>query len=107
MDGEEYYRPSGRYPRHCGVIFRGAHSKRPLFEQEISPGEFPPNLGKSTLWLKLSATARKLRHALERGVNQLADTVKITMGPKGRKWCWTRSSAPRITNDGVTIAKGD
>jgi len=46
------------------------------------------------------------RRALERGVNQLADTVKVTLGPKGRnvvidkKW-----GAPTITNDGVTIAR--
>ena len=46
------------------------------------------------------------RHALESGINQLANTVKITLGPKGRnvvldkKFC-----APLITNDGVTIAK--
>ena len=35
------------------------------------------------------------RKAIERGVNQLADTVKITLGPKGATWCWTRSSALR------------
>src|SRR3989454_4594513 len=46
------------------------------------------------------------RHALEAGVDKLADTVSITLGPKGRnvvldkKW-----GAPTITNDGVTIAK--
>ena len=46
------------------------------------------------------------RRALERGMNQLADTVKVTLGPKGRnvvlekKW-----GAPTITNDGVSIAK--
>ena len=46
------------------------------------------------------------RRALEKGVNTLADTVKVTLGPKGRnvvldkKW-----GAPTITNDGVTIAR--
>ena len=46
------------------------------------------------------------RRALERGVNRLADTVKVTLGPKGRnvvidkKW-----GAPTITNDGVTVAR--
>ena len=46
------------------------------------------------------------RHALERGVNQLADTVKITMGPKGRNVVLDKKfGAPLITNDGVTIAK--
>ncbi len=46
------------------------------------------------------------RKALERGVNQLADTVKITLGPKGRNVVLEREyGAPLITNDGVTIAK--
>lgn len=46
------------------------------------------------------------RHALERGVNQLADTVKITLGPKGRNVVLDKKfGAPLITNDGVTIAK--
>ena len=46
------------------------------------------------------------RRALEAGVDQLADTVKITMGPKGRNVVLDRKyGAPLITNDGVTIAK--
>ena len=46
------------------------------------------------------------RRALERGVNTLADTVKITVGPKGRNVVLERKyGAPLITNDGVTIAK--
>jgi len=46
------------------------------------------------------------RKALEKGVNQLADTVKITMGPKGRNVVLDKKfGAPLITNDGVTIAK--
>ncbi|MBR5868762.1 MAG: chaperonin GroEL, partial [Clostridia bacterium] len=46
------------------------------------------------------------RRALERGVNKLADTVKITMGPKGRNVVLDKKfGAPLITNDGVTIAK--
>ncbi len=46
------------------------------------------------------------RRALEAGVNQLADTVKITMGPKGRNVVLDKKfGAPLITNDGVTIAK--
>ncbi|MEG2001194.1 MAG: TCP-1/cpn60 chaperonin family protein, partial [Evtepia sp.] len=46
------------------------------------------------------------RQALERGVNKLADTVKITMGPKGRNVVlWRAYGAPLVTNDGVTIAK--
>ena len=46
------------------------------------------------------------RAALERGVNALADTVKITLGPKGRNVVLDKKfGAPLITNDGVTIAK--
>ena len=46
------------------------------------------------------------RAALVRGVNQLADTVKVTLGPKGRNVVLDKSfGAPLITNDGVTIAK--
>lgn len=46
------------------------------------------------------------RRALERGVNALADTVKITLGPKGRNVVLDKKyGAPVITNDGVTIAK--
>ena len=46
------------------------------------------------------------RNALERGVNLLADTVKITLGPKGRKVVLDKKyGTPLITNDGVTIAK--
>ena len=46
------------------------------------------------------------RRAMERGVNILADTVKVTLGPKGRNVVISKSfGAPTITNDGVTIAK--
>ena len=46
------------------------------------------------------------RKALERGVNQLANTVKVTLGPKGRNVVLDKKyGAPLITNDGVTIAK--
>ncbi|MFZ3060252.1 MAG: chaperonin GroEL [Candidatus Methanoperedens sp.] len=46
------------------------------------------------------------RHALMRGVDQLADTVKITLGPKGKNVVLSKSyGSPVITNDGVTIAK--
>ncbi len=46
------------------------------------------------------------RKALEKGVNQLADTVKITLGPKGRNVVLDKKfGSPLITNDGVTIAK--
>jgi chaperonin GroEL len=55
---------------------------------------------------KMIAFAEEARRGLERGMNTLADTVKVTLGPKGRnvvlekKW-----GAPTITNDGVSIAK--
>ncbi|MDE0216917.1 MAG: chaperonin GroEL, partial [bacterium] len=55
---------------------------------------------------KIIAFDEKARRALEAGMNQLADAVRVTLGPKGRnvvlekKW-----GAPTITNDGVSIAK--
>ena len=53
--------------------------------------------------IKYGVEARK---ALEAGVNQLADTVRVTLGPKGRNVALDKSfGAPLITNDGVTIAK--
>ena len=53
--------------------------------------------------IKFGADARV---ALEAGVNQLANTVKVTLGPKGRNVVLDKSyGAPLITNDGVTIAK--
>ena len=46
------------------------------------------------------------RKALQSGINQLADTVKITLGPKGRNVVLDKKfGSPLITNDGVTIAK--
>ena len=53
--------------------------------------------------IKYGAEARA---ALEAGVNQVADTVKVTLGPKGRNVVLDKSfGTPLITNDGVTIAK--
>ena len=53
--------------------------------------------------IKFGAEARA---ALEKGVNQLADTVRVTLGPKGRNVVLDKPyGAPLITNDGVTIAK--
>ena len=50
--------------------------------------------------------AEDTRRALERGVNKLADTVKVTLGPKGRNVILDKMyGVPLITNDGVTIAK--
>ena len=53
--------------------------------------------------INFSAEARK---GLEAGINKLADTVKVTLGPKGRNVVLDKKyGAPLITNDGVTIAK--
>ena len=53
--------------------------------------------------IKFGAEARA---ALESGVNQLANTVRVTLGPKGRNVVLDKPfGAPLITNDGVTIAK--
>ena len=50
--------------------------------------------------------AQESRKALENGVNKLADTVKVTLGPKGRNVILDKKfGSPLITNDGVTIAK--
>ena len=55
---------------------------------------------------KIICYGEEARKALEKGVNQLSDTVKITMGPKGRNVVLEKKfGAPLITNDGVTIAK--
>ena len=55
---------------------------------------------------KLIKSGDEARKALEAGVNTLADTVKVTLGPKGRNVVLDKKfGAPLITNDGVTIAK--
>jgi chaperonin GroEL len=55
---------------------------------------------------KILLYSEEARRSLERGINQLADTVKITLGPKGRNVVLDKKyGAPVITNDGVTIAK--
>jgi chaperonin GroEL len=49
---------------------------------------------------------QEARHALERGVNQLAEAVRVTLGPKGRNVVLDKKfGSPLITNDGVTIAR--
>src|SRR6185369_6643099 len=66
-----------------------------LFREDLEP-----------MAAKMIAFDEDARRGLERGMNQLADAVKVTLGPKGRnvvlekKW-----GAPTITNDGVSIAK--
>src|SRR4051812_22117613 len=65
-----------------------------------------PSQGIAGVMPKLIAFNEEARRGLERGMNTLADAVKVTLGPKGRnvvlekKW-----GAPTITNDGVSIAK--
>ncbi len=55
---------------------------------------------------KLICYGEEARKAMERGVNQLADIVKVTMGPKGRNVVLDKKfGSPLVTNDGVTIAK--
>src|SRR2546425_10001022 len=77
------------------------------------PSQVGPNsavvgttMQRTTQMTKLIAFGEEARRGLERGMNILADTVRVTLGPKGRnvvldkKW-----GAPTITNDGVSIAK--
>ena len=55
---------------------------------------------------KILSFSDDARHLLEHGVNALADTVKVTLGPRGRNVVLDKKfGAPTITNDGVTIAK--
>jgi chaperonin GroEL len=55
---------------------------------------------------KQIAYGAEAREALQKGINKLADTVKITLGPKGRNVVLDKKfGSPLITNDGVTIAK--
>ncbi len=55
---------------------------------------------------KMIAFDEEARHKLESGMNQLADAVRVTLGPKGRNVVLDKAwGAPTITNDGVSIAK--
>src|SRR5690606_41307416 len=55
---------------------------------------------------KSIAFDERARRALERGINQVANTVKVTLGPKGRNVVLEKKfGPPTITNDGVTIAR--
>src|SRR6202049_4786356 len=71
----------------------------------LPPVDDAPRPGGSIV-SKLIAFDEQVRRSLERGMNKLADAVRVTLGPKGRnvvldkKW-----GAPTITNDGVSIAK--
>src|SRR5215469_15782687 len=93
-----------RATRHCqwqeGTVIRNAvrRGRRPV--SRVRHGGLEP------MAAKMIAFDEDARRGLERGMNQLADAVKVTLGPKGRnvvlekKW-----GAPTITNDGVSIAK--
>ena len=55
---------------------------------------------------KMIVYGEEARKKLQAGIDQLADTVKVTLGPKGRNVVLARKfGAPLVTNDGVTIAK--
>jgi chaperonin GroEL len=93
-----------RATRHCSEQDRTAAGKcRP---SRASAGPHVSHGGLEPMAAKMIAFDEDARRGLERGMNQLADAVKVTLGPKGRnvvlekKW-----GAPTITNDGVSIAK--
>src|SRR6201988_1280116 len=90
--------------RHCrGAGKACCQACRP---SRASAGPHVRHGGLERMAAKLIAFDEDARRGLERGMNQLADAVKVTLGPKGRnvvlekKW-----GAPTITNDGVSIAK--
>ena len=102
-------------PDHEGVRHHG-HHRRPRSRQEggLSPATarkrslIPAyrNQEKPTWQRKTSNSAVDAREKLLRGVDILADAVKITLGPKGRNVVIDKSfGAPRSTKDGVTVAK--
>ena len=92
----------------------GTRALRVLRASGPAPGRGPPfdtarfhvREGRHTLMAKIIAFDEEARRGLERGLNILADAVRVTLGPRGRnvvlekKW-----GAPPITNDGVSIAK--
>src|SRR5947207_2055567 len=85
-------RPSRRHPRASASSPAPPPSHELIRKEEMSHKE-----------LKFNEDARR---ALERGVNVLADAVKVTLGPKGRYVVLDKKfGAPTITNDGVTIAR--
>src|SRR5580765_3361760 len=77
-----------------------------LVRRGHQPATTSIRVGGTTRMAKIIAFNEEARRGLERGMNALADAVKVTLGPKGRnvvlekKW-----GAPTITNDGVSIAK--
>src|ERR1700724_3549653 len=91
-------RQTSRQGRDCPPGGAGRRGRR--LDPRIRHGGLEP------MAAKMIAFDEEARRGLERGMNQLADAVKVTLGPKGRnvvlekKW-----GAPTITNDGVSIAK--
>src|SRR5436853_4527694 len=87
-------------PRQEGTVARAAVRRGRRLDPHVRHGGLEP------MAAKMIAFDEDARRGLERGMNQLADAVKVTLGPKGRnvvlekKW-----GAPTITNDGVSIAK--
>jgi chaperonin GroEL len=70
------------------------------------PSQVGPNDAEDDAMAKLIAFGEDARRGLERGMNALADTVRVTLGPKGRNVVLgTNWGVPTITNDGVSIAK--
>src|SRR5215210_2210447 len=96
-------RGPGHVPDHSGNL-RVRPSRASATTSHSAPR--PPLSGENPPMAKSIAFNEEARRGLERGMNQLADAVKVTLGPKGRnvvlekKW-----GAPTITNDGVSIAK--
>src|SRR5690606_15856911 len=89
-----------------GERCRGERVHMPSRASARSAASHPVSGRSSPMAAKMIAFDEDARRGLERGMNQLADAVKVTLGPKGRnvvlekKW-----GAPTITNDGVSIAK--
>src|SRR2546430_1423718 len=87
-------------PRQEGTVARAAVRRGRRLDPRVRHGGLEP------MAAKMIAFDEDARRALESGMNQLADAVRVTLGPKGRnvvlekKW-----GAPTITNDGVSIAK--
>src|SRR5699024_3976376 len=88
---------SGAAGHERGVGFRPSRAR--------GSGGHTPH-GRDSTMAKLISYDEEARRGLEQGMNQLADAVKVTLGPKGRNVVLEKSwGAPTITNDGVSIAK--
>jgi chaperonin GroES len=99
-----------------GLILTGSAKEKPSVAEVISVGpggivdgkevKMTVKPGDKVITSKYSGTEVKVDDVEYTGVNKLADTVKITLGPKGRNVVLDKKyGAPLITNDGVTIAK--